>query len=95
MGEEIKKLFYQWSKELLEEERFKDMKNQDRWINLIKTTSTWSIIHSEFINAIFERWEKFEKELLKTEEGTRKLAELLEVKIDRVEELIKQKSETG
>jgi len=91
MGEEIKKLFYQWSKELLEEERFKEMKDQDRWIHLIKTTSDWGVLHSEFIDATFKRWNAFERELLKTEKGKLKLAELLELKIDRLEELIKQK----
>lgn len=95
MGEEIKKLFYQWSKELLKEERFKDMKDQDRWLTIIKTTSDWEILHSEFINATFKRWECFEEELLKTVEGKKRLAELLEIKLERIEELIIQKKQNN
>ena len=58
----------------------KDHDNQiERWALFIKENpTTWKKIHTEFINALFEKHEQFKARLEKTAEGKEKLAKLYE-----------------
>ena len=49
----------------------------ERWAHFVKDNPTkWKTIHSEFINAIFDKHEQFKVRLLKTPQGKEKLAKL-------------------
>jgi hypothetical protein len=53
----------------------------DRWAEFIRNNPTkWKKIHSEFINAIFEKNEQLIKKLAKTPEGRKKIIELYQIK---------------
>ena len=49
----------------------------ERWAYFVKDNPTkWKTIHTEFINAIFDKHEQFKQRLLKTPHGKEKLAKL-------------------
>ena len=62
----------------------KDNTHQDqiiRWALFVKNNpDKWKSIHTEFINAQFEKSEKFYKSLSKTEKGKKKIIEIFNIK---------------
>ena len=53
----------------------------DRWVKFMKNNpETWKKVHTEFINAQFDKQEKFVKRLLKTKNGKEKLVALYGLK---------------
>lgn len=75
--EEIKELFYQWSKETLQEDRFEIMTNPEKWALFVREHPTeWKKPHTEFINALFDKHEQFKERLLKTPGGKEKFEKL-------------------
>ena len=49
----------------------------ERWANFVKNNpNKWKSIHTEFINALFEKHDQFKIRLLKTPNGKEKLARL-------------------
>lgn len=51
-----------------------------RWANFVRTNPGWRIVHTEFINAIFDNHEKIIRTLLKTEQGKKKIIKLYGIK---------------
>ncbi len=52
-----------------------------RWANFVRDNpNKWKPIHTEFINAIFEKQDEFLKEMKKTKEGRDKLKKLSALK---------------
>lgn len=53
------------------------MEQVERWAHFIKDNPTkWKIIHTEFINALFEKHDHFREKLLQMPDGKEKLREL-------------------
>ena len=49
----------------------------ERWANFVRENPTkWKRIHTQFINAIFEKHQQVVKRLKKTKEGKEKLQQL-------------------
>ncbi len=66
----IKELFYQWSKETLEDDRFEIMRDLEKWAEIVRTgKSNWGKLQGEFLNAVYDKYYKFEERLLSTPEG--------------------------
>lgn len=52
-----------------------------RWANFVKNNPTkWKKVHTEFINALFDKHEQFRERLLKTPGGKEKLIKLYGIK---------------
>jgi len=59
----------------------KSRENQiERWTEFIKNNPDWKVIHTEFINAQFEKAYKFINELAKTKEGQLKIVKIYNIK---------------
>jgi len=52
----------------------------DRWAEYVKCNKDWKKLHTEFINAQFQKSEDFYKRLAKTKEGKKKIIELFNIK---------------
>ncbi len=52
----------------------------ERWADYIKNNPDWKFIHTEFINAQFEKAYRFINELAKTKEGQLKIVEIYNIK---------------
>ena len=77
---DITELMAQWSKEVLQEERFVRLQSSE-WPEFVRTSGgAWRSIHDLFINAIFERHKQFRKRLLKTPGGKEKYIKLRGIK---------------
>ncbi|PIN74968.1 hypothetical protein COV17_04435 [Candidatus Woesearchaeota archaeon CG10_big_fil_rev_8_21_14_0_10_36_11] len=49
----------------------------ERWAYFVRENpTTWKKVHTEFINALFDKHEQFKKRILKTPCGKQKLEEL-------------------
>ena len=62
--------------------RDKSHKDQmERWASFVKNNpDKWKKIHTEFVNAQFEKSEKFYKRLLKTKKGKEKIIKIFKIK---------------
>ena len=47
-----------------------------RWAQFVRNNPGWKKIHTEFINAIFDKHDKFRERLLQTPNGKEKLQKL-------------------
>lgn len=57
--------------------REEHMQQVQRWAHFVKENPTkWKKIHTEFINALFEKHEAFRERLLQTPNGKEKLQKL-------------------
>ena len=62
---EVKDLFWKLGQETLQEERFKYMKDGERWANFVRENPTkWKKFHTEFINALFQKNEEVTRRIL-------------------------------
>jgi len=53
----------------------------DRWAMFVKDNPTrWKKVHTEFIDALFDKQNQFRERLLKTFKGKEKLAKLYNIK---------------
>jgi hypothetical protein len=53
----------------------------ERWADFVRNNpDKWKAIHTEFINAQFEKSEQFYKNLAKTKEGKQKIIEIFKIK---------------
>lgn len=76
--EEIKELFYQWSKETLQEDRFGIMRDLEKWADIVRNGKhNWDKLHAEFTHAVYEKYYIYEDELMKTTVGREKLIKLV------------------
>ena len=55
----MKHQFYKWSKEILEEDRFKEMQDLEKWALFVrKNPSKWKRMHTKFIHAVYNKWKQ-------------------------------------
>lgn len=52
----------------------------ERWAEFVRTDSNWKKIHTEFINAQFEKSEQFLKRLVTRANGREKIIHLFDIK---------------
>ncbi len=78
-SKEVKDLFWKWSQEVLQEERFEKCRDVDKWAEYVRIHDDWSPIQNNFLKAVYERWNTFEVELQKTPEGRERLIKMLEI----------------
>lgn len=84
MVNEIKEMFYDWSKDTLNKKKFVKLRDIELWANYVRTNpKKWKKVHTEFIDAIFDKHYQFRERLLKTPQGKRKLEELYESRKNR------------
>ncbi len=61
--------------------RKEHMQQVERWALFVKENPTkWKKIHTEFINALFEKHDSFRNKLLQTPNGKEKLQKLYSIK---------------
>ncbi len=61
--------------------RKEHLEQVERWAHFVKNNPTkWKKIHTQFIDAIFDKHEQFRKKLLKTPGGKEKLEKLYGLK---------------
>ena len=67
------------------------MEQVERWANFVKNNPTeWKNIHTQFINAQFEKHRNFVKRLLKESNGFDKIVKLYGIKnIERYRQILK------
>jgi len=58
------------------------MEQIERWAKFVRENdiSVWKKIHTEFIDALFEKNERFLRELAKTKEGKEKIIKIYRIK---------------
>jgi len=57
------------------------MEQVERWANFVKNNpDKWKKIHTEFINAQFEKHQKFVRKILSEKNGFEKLVEIYRIK---------------
>ena len=53
----------------------------ERWAEFVKThPDSWKAIHTKFINAQFDKFNRFIKELAKTKDGQKKIVKIYNIK---------------
>ena len=63
-------------------ERKSHLEQIERWAQFVKSNpNKWKTIHTEFINALFDKHEQFRERLLKTPSGKEKLDKLYLAKL--------------
>ena len=73
MEKEVKDLMYELSKELLEENKFKQMRDSKIWAHFVRDNpQQWKKEHTLFINALFEKSSQFYQRLLSSPGGLEK-----------------------
>ena len=76
--EEIKELFYQWSKDVLQEDRFELMRDLEKWADIVKFGKcNWGKLQGEFLNTVYDKYYAYEDELMKTPAGREKIIKLV------------------
>ena len=52
----------------------------ERWAHFVRDNpTTWKVIHTKFINAVFDKHHQFRERILATPHGKEKLIELYEI----------------
>ncbi len=65
-------------------ERDSHMEQVERWARFVRDNPTkWKRVHTEFINAIFDKEKQFRERLLLMPEGKEKLAKLQKMRNER------------